>query len=77
MTKPVFDSIDVYSKFKIRTREGLKAEKSYPQIKSYHEIMEIIESFNKNTIDVDNQFDSLITSDMQLQDLGGDMEEGD
>ena len=39
--------------------------------------MEIIESFNENTIYVDNQFDSLITSDMQLQDLGGGMEEGD
>ena len=45
--------------------------------KSYHEIMEIIESFNKNTIDVGNQFDSLIMPDMQLQDLGGGMEEGD
>ena len=39
--------------------------------------MELIDSFNNNTIDVDNQFDSLITSDMQLQDLGGGMEEGD
>ena len=73
MAKPVYVALDVYSKFKIRTREGLKAEKSYPQIISW----EIIDSFNNNTIDVDNQFDSLITSDMQLQDLGGGMEEGD
>ena len=67
MAKPVYDALDVYSKFKIRTREGLKAE-SHTH-KSYHEIMKII--------DVNNQFDSLITSDMQLQDLGGGMEEGD
>ena len=75
MAKPVYDALGVYSKFKIRTREGLKAGSHIH--KSYHEIMEIIESFNKNTIDVDNQFDSLITSDMQLQDLGGGMVEGD
>ena len=75
MAKPANDALDVYSKFKIRTREGLKAESHIH--KSYYEIMEIIESFNKNTIDVDNQFDSLITSDMQLQDLGGGIEEGD
>ena len=75
MAKPVYVALDVYSKFKIRTREGLKAE-SHTH-KSYNEIMEIIDSFNNNTIDVDNQFDSLITSDMQLQDLGGGMEEGD
>ena len=34
MTKPVFDALDVYSKFKIRKRAGQKAEghshKSYP-----------------------------------------------
>ena len=75
MAKPVYDALDVYSKFKIRTREGLEAE--IHTHKSHHEIMEIIDSFNKNTIDVDNQFDSLITSDMQLQDLGGGIEEGD
>ena len=75
MAKPVYDALDVYSKFKIRTREGLKAENHTH--KSYHEIMKIIDSFNKNTIDVNNQFDSLITSDMQLQDLGRGMEEGD
>ena len=75
MAKPVCDALDIYSKFNIRMHEGLKAE-SHTH-KSYHEIMEITDSFNNNTIDFDNQFDSLITSDMQLQDLGGGMEEGD
>ena len=73
MTKPVFDALDVYSKFKIRKRAGQKAEGH--SHKSYPEIMEIIDNFNKNTKDVDNQFEDLITSDMQLQDLEGGMEE--
>ena len=37
--------------------------------------MEIIDNFNKNTKDVDDQFEDLIPSDMPLQDLEGGMEE--
>ena len=42
---------------------------------SYPEIMDIVDSFSKNT--EDDQFENLIMSDMQLQDLEGGMKEGD
>lgn len=69
MTKPVYDALDNYSKFKMRERKGNKTEGH--SHKSYKEIMELIDRFNKNNEDVDNQFEDLITSDMPLQDLEG------
>ena len=75
MTKPVYDALDDYSKFKMRNREGKKTEGHTH--KSYKEIMELLDSFNKDNEDVDNQFEDPITSDMPLQDLEGGMEDND
>ncbi len=36
--------------------------------------MGIIDKLEKNTKDIDNQFEDLVTSDMQLQDLEGSKE---
>ena len=75
MAKPVYDALDDYSKFKMRKRAGEKTEGH--SHRSYNEIMEFLDSFNKNHGDVDNQFEDLITSDMPLQDLEGGMEDND
>ena len=45
--------------------------------KSYPETMDVVDSFNKNTEDVDDQLKDLITSYMQIQDVVGGMDGGD
>ena len=43
----------------------------------YPEIMVLIDKYNKNIKYIDNQFEYLITYDLQLQDLEGGMEVGE
>ena len=69
MTKSVYDPLHDYASFKMRLGNSLKGGRHAH--KSYGELLDLIDEFDENSEDIDNQFEDLIPLEMQLHYLVG------
>ena len=69
MTESVYDPLHEYASFKMRLGSGSKG--GHHVHKSYEELLDLIDEFDKNAEDMDNQLVDLFPLEMQLHDLEG------
>ncbi len=73
MTKSAYDPLHNYSCFKMRPDSTSKGGRHAH--KSYGELLDLIDEFDKNSEDIDNQFEDLVPLEMHLHYLEGGAEE--
>ncbi len=77
MTKSVnvYDPLHTYASFKMRQGNGSTGGRYVHE--SFEELLGLIDEWDKNSNDIDDQFEDLIPLEMQLHALEGGVEEDD